>query len=198
MKLCRLKISTFIWIGVFCFWACNEKISKNEYLGELPVISGEYKEQINELERKAETAVEINKAYRYSVEAEKLEQTAQLEIKKLWDAMKHPVRVPFIQTDCSDEYKIKQIRIIGASYNYLRIEAEAVVNTEASQYVAYLRGIDNMGKEIKGWGVLFFVSDSTSGHKVIFKGRYNNIEKLLKLKQFKLCSEDYYNENHNN
>lgn len=144
MKKQSLLISTAIVFAIVITSCGGGGIgSSNKYLGKLPGLAKKYTTEIEELEKKAEEATDMDKAFKYAKEAENLEKEADKAIEDYVAENEFNEIVPF--TTLSDvKYEVKEVKVSGASI-------------ERAQFIAKVRVTDDIKNKYGGLERYLFV-----------------------------------------
>jgi hypothetical protein len=156
------------------------KAPKND-LGSLPRIAGIYSRKINSLLKEQSECTDVEKMFAFDSIIATAKLKANKHITHVFDSLKKPVIVYFSQTKNNDSIKIKEVRMLRASYDYIQLEAtvEAVRNSVFNMPFTSLSIYDSTGRHLDiGGGIGIENKKLQAGKTYIFKGQMDNVSKL--------------------
>jgi hypothetical protein len=156
------------------------KAPKND-LGSLPKIAGIYSRKINSLLKEQSECTDVEKMFAFDSIIASAKMKANMHISHVFDSLKKPVIVYFSQTKNNDSIKIKEVRMLRASYDVILLEAtvEAVRNSVFNMPFTSLSIYDSTGKHLDiGGGIGIENKKLKAGKTYIFKGQMDNVSKL--------------------
>ena len=153
---------------------------KND-LGSLPKIAGMYSRKVNSLLKSQSECTDVEKMFAYDSIIAAAKMKANTHIAHVFDSLKKPVIVYFSQTKNVDSLKVKELRMIKATYDFIQLEAtvEAIRNSVFNMPFASFTVYDSTGKRLDiGGGVGIDNKKLKAGQTYIFKGQMDNVSKL--------------------
>jgi hypothetical protein len=156
------------------------KAPKND-MGSLPKIAGIYSRKVNSLLKEQSECTDVEKMFAFDSIIASAKMKANMHISHVFDSLKKPVIVYFSQTKNNDSIKIKEIRMLKATYDYIQLEAtvEAVRSSAYNMPFASLSIYDSTGKRLDiGGGIGIDNVKLKAGKTYTFKGQMDNVSKL--------------------
>ena len=153
---------------------------KND-LGSLPRIAGIYSRKINSLLKEQSECTDVEKMFAFDSIIASAKMKANMHISHVFDSLKKPVIVYFSQTKNLDSIKIKEVRMLKATYDFIQLEAtvEAVRNSAFNMPFTSLSIYDSTGKRLDiGGGIGIDNKKLKAGKTYTFKGQMDNVSKL--------------------
>ena len=153
---------------------------KND-LGSLPKIAGIYSRKVNSLLKEQSECTDAEKMFSYDSVIASAKMKANMQISHIFDSLKKPVIVLFTQTKNLDSLKIKEVKMIRATYDFIQLEAtvEAMRNSVFNMPFTSLTVYDSTGKRLDiGGGIGIENTKLKKGKTYTFKGQMDNVSKL--------------------
>jgi len=153
---------------------------KND-MGSLPKIAGIYSRKVNSLLKEQSECTDVEKMFAFDSIIASAKMKANMHISHVFDSLKKPVIVYFSQTKNNDSIKIKEVRMLKATYDYIQLEAtvEAIRSSAYNMPFASLSIYDSTGKRLDiGGGIGIENTKLKAGKTYTFKGQMDNVSKL--------------------
>lgn len=179
--------------------SCKENNEyQNFYLGNLPLISKRYQQEIYKLEKEADRSTDLNQAFHLYAKARNLKKEADFLIREESIYLNWPVKVPFVQDTVSSSFVVNGVFITHAAYDHLSLSVDAKVLKQDSHLFMYISAINYWGSEIPDFsGVLISSCFPLVGSDIQFSGQVGHIEKLSGLHKFKITDSYIKQKNYN-
>jgi hypothetical protein len=178
-------------------------VSKNKYLGKLPGIADKYSSELEELEKKAKEATDMDKAFKYAKEAELKEEEADKAIEDYVAENEFTEPIPFEQL-ADAQYEIQEIMVSGASLERINLKAKVkILEDMKSEYgnpirnlFVYIKAVNDAGETI-GHPTVMASSmgqkdDFTKDNVVELNGSVKYLSELGDLAKIQIISKEEY------
>ncbi len=182
-----VKTGNLCLMLLICFYGCKNRWPENKYLGEIPAIAARYQEKIETLEKKTDNCYNLEKAYEYAIRAKNLSKEAEQKIGEAFDELPDPALIPVIQDQSEAGFSIREVRVVAASRQALRLEAVIICGgTAPLADTISICGLNEKGLIIEPAVLLCKSNATTQNSMTIFSGVVPHPENFTHLEVLKI------------
>jgi len=149
-------------------------------IGKVQTLAGSYLGEVSKLQAEQSQCTDVERMFTLDsvINARKLEATTLMTA--AFDSLPKPLNIIFDQKKNNDKITVKDLRIVGVSFNELELEAtvEAVQSSSFDMPFASFSISDAKGTRLDVAGGIGTDTKLQAGQTYVFKGKAQNVQNL--------------------